>query len=270
MLDRNAPDDRDALRSGGVWEIDHGWHVYGADGGKIGDVDNVHPYYLVVGRGLIFHTEHYVPVSAITNVERDSVYLNVSSKEIGELGWDTVPDFRGAGIEPAPTDIDAGVTDDYTDLLNSSEQVTMPIVEETLDVEKRGIDRGSVRVQKDVATTSQSFDIPLHEEDLRVVRHRIEREDVTSEIPADAFIEMEIEIPIRGEEIEVHKRPVVREQVVISKVVRERTRQVTETLRREELHVEGGRGTTERAGSDGIADEMRDGSLERRRDGQAL
>ncbi|MDQ3547399.1 MAG: YsnF/AvaK domain-containing protein, partial [Chloroflexota bacterium] len=123
------------------------------------------------------------------------------------------------------------------------------------------IERGSVHVQKEVVATSQSFDIPLHEEDLRVVRHRIEREDATSEIPADAFIEMEIEIPIRGEEIEVRKRPVVRDQVVISKVVRERARQVTETLRREELHVEGG---------DGITAEMRDGSRERRRDRPAL
>ena len=66
----------------------------------------------------------------------------------------------------------------------------------------------------------------------------------TDEFPADAFQEIEIEIPIRGEEVTVNTRPVVREEVDISKVVRERHQQVTGTVRRERLHVESGRGAT--------------------------
>lgn len=79
----------------GDWVIDVSWTVYAADGEKVGTIDEVHPQYLVVGTGLIFHRERYIPVSAITVVERDAVYLNVSSGEIDERGWQQLPDIAG-------------------------------------------------------------------------------------------------------------------------------------------------------------------------------
>ena len=105
----------------------------------------------------------------------------------------------------------------------------------------------------------ESIDAALHEDDVRVVRHRVEREYGASEIPDDAFQDMEIEIPLRGEEVEVRRRPVVREEVVVSKVLKERTRPVSERLRREEVHVEG----------DYIDDDLGDVRLERSRSGRS-
>ena len=96
--------------------------------------------------------------------------------------------------------------------------------------------------------TRESIDAALHEDDVRVVRHQVDRDYGTSEIPAGAFQEMEIEIPLRGEEVDVHKRPVVREEVVVSKVLRERRLPVNEKLRREVLRIDG----------DYIDDELRD------------
>jgi stress response protein YsnF len=104
----------------------------------------------------------------------------------------------------------------------------------------------------------ESIDAALHEDDVRVVRHRIERDYGTTELPGDAFQEMEIEIPLRGEEIEIRKRPVVREEVVISKVLRERVFPVSERLRRERVHVEG----------EYLGDELRDVRLEQSRSGR--
>jgi uncharacterized protein (TIGR02271 family) len=102
------------------------------------------------------------------------------------------------------------------------------------------------------------FDIPLHEDDVRVMRHQIQRGDDSSEIPAGAFQDIEIEIPLRGEEVTIRTRPVVREEIVVSKVLRERIRPTTETLRREELHID----------HDAIDDERLDVTLERNRRGQ--
>lgn len=107
--------------------------------------------------------------------------------------------------------------------------------------------------------TPASIDAALHEDDVRVVRHRVERAYGTSETSNDAFQDMDIEIPLRGEEIEVRRRPVVREDVVISKVLIERIRPVSERLRREEVHVEG----------DYIEDELGDVRLERSRSGRS-
>ena len=83
------------------------------------------------------------------------------------------------------------------------------------------------------------IDLPLHADEVRVIQHRVERGYASSESPADAFQEMEIEIPLRGEEVEVRTRPVVREEVVVRKVLRERSFPVTESLRREELYIDG-------------------------------
>ena len=106
--------------------------------------------------------------------------------------------------------------------------------------------------------TPESIDAALHEDDVRVVRHRVEREYGASEIPDDAFQDMDIEIPLRGEEVQVSTRPVVREEVVVSKVLQERTHPVSERLRHEEVRVEG----------DYIDDDLRDIRLERGRNGR--
>jgi uncharacterized protein (TIGR02271 family) len=71
---------------------------------------------------------------------------------------------------------------------------------------------------------------------------------------------MEIEIPLRGEEFDVRKRAVVREDVLVSKVLRERTLPVNESLRREELRIDG----------DYLDDELRDAQIERGRRGRSL
>gem|GEM_PF-5126467 len=75
----------------GDWVVDTNWSVYGADLAKIGTVDDVQPEYLVVGKGLFFRRQRYIPVSTIFNVERRSIYINVSKQDIEDRGWDQAP-----------------------------------------------------------------------------------------------------------------------------------------------------------------------------------
>ncbi len=77
--------------AGSVWEIEPGWDVVTSDGEKVGNVEEVQPTYLVVGKGLIFHSERYIPVSAIVTVEQECIYLNVTKDGMEAQGWDTVP-----------------------------------------------------------------------------------------------------------------------------------------------------------------------------------
>jgi hypothetical protein len=74
-----------------IRQIEHGWDVIGADDEKIGDVADVQDTYIVVSSGRIFICERYVPVSAITDIEHDRVYLNVSKDGIEAQGWDQPP-----------------------------------------------------------------------------------------------------------------------------------------------------------------------------------
>src|SRR6476469_10735801 len=87
---------------GGYWEIDHGWDVSGADGDKVGDVAHVQTNYITVSKAFLFKTDMYIPVSAISNIEHDRVYLNVTKHDIERQGWDQLPDSN-------ETDLDRGV-----------------------------------------------------------------------------------------------------------------------------------------------------------------
>jgi uncharacterized protein (TIGR02271 family) len=232
-----------AFAGGGVWEIDNGWDVFGADGDKVGDVHEVQPHYIVVSKGFFFPTERYVPVSAITNVDDDRVYLSVSKDQIDGMGWDTVPDAdtfvttnsNVGGYTGSP----ATVTEtDYVDTTVERDELHVPVVEEQLAVDKRQVQRGSVHVHKDVIEDVQTVNVPLREEEIVVERHAVDRAVDASTIPADAFQESDIEIPLRGEEVDVTKQAVVREEVDISKTVRERNEQVSDTVRREEVVVD--------------------------------
>lgn len=238
---------------GGTWEIDNGWDVVTSDGEKLGDVDEVHPHYLVVSKGWLFPTERYVPVSTITDVSDNKVYINVSKAEVDSQGWDTIPDMADTTSTSGHTDrTEMMSTTGYTDRTNLTDRADMtdrsttrgtdnidvPVVEEELDVRKRQVEGGAVRVRKEVVETEKQVSVPVREERIRVERQPVTDQTV-DDLDGHTFQEEDIEIPLRSEEIEVTKRPVVRERVQISKDVVEHEEQASGTVRREEVRVEG-------------------------------
>lgn len=250
-------------RAGEVWEIDDGYDVFAADGEKVGDVQEVHSHYLVVSKGFFFPTERYVPVTAITDVRDERVSLNVTKDQIDSQGWDTEP------VEPSYTTDTSTHTDTDTDVdrasmdrtrttdtvesergMNTDDDLRIPVMEEQLSVGKQEVRRGMVRVRKTVTEEQASVNVPLREETVHVERQQVSGE-YSGTLPTDAFQETDIEIPLRGEEADVTKRAVVREEVQINKDVVERNQQVTDTVRREEVHVEGADGDQSLSRSDG-------------------
>ena len=75
-----------------VTDIEHGSNVYGADDEKGGDVSEVQDTYIVVSKGLFFPSERSIPTSAITRVEHDHVYRNLTKDEVKAHDWDRVPE----------------------------------------------------------------------------------------------------------------------------------------------------------------------------------
>ena len=206
-------------------EIERGWDVFGADGKKVGDVSEVREGYIVVSKGFLFTSERFVPVEAISRVEHDRVYLNVSKDEIDARGWDTVPetgpisDARQGGTT-APSGAEAGGR--------------VQLREEELRARTQPVQTGEVQIRKDVVEEQRTIDVPVTREEAVVERRPVEPR------PADAPIgeEETIRVPLRGEQAEVEKRPVVTEEVEVGKRPVRETQQVTETVRREEPRVE--------------------------------
>lgn len=119
-----------------------------------------------------------------------------------------------------------------------SDDIKVPVVEEELEVRKRQVDEGAVRVRKEVVETEKQVSVPVREERIRVERHAA-NEQADGEIDGHTFQDEDIEIPLRSEEVEITKRPVVREHVHASKDVVEREQQASDTVRREEVIVDG-------------------------------
>jgi uncharacterized protein (TIGR02271 family) len=228
---------------GGTWEIDNGWDVFTSDGDKIGDVEEVHPHYLVVGKGLIFHSERYVPVSTIAAVDGNKVRLSVTKAEIERQGWDTIPDVADTtSLRDTTSTTDTTLRTDRTDRTGydrrETDDIEVPVVEEQLNVDKRQVERGDVHVRKDVVEEERQVNVPVREETVRVERHAASGQRA-ADLGDHTFQEEDIEIPLRGEEVEVSKRPVVTEHVHVKKDVRERDEQVSGRVRREDVIVDG-------------------------------
>jgi len=255
----NSDFDNTSYQPGQVWEIDHGYDVFAADGEKVGDVQDVQPHYLTVSKGFFFPSERHVPVDAIADVREERVYLAVNKNQLDSQNWETVP----AAPTYTETDTDT-LVGERTTTTETDDDVRIPLMEEQLQVGKHEVRRGLVRVHKRVESEQQSVNVPLREETVHVERHAVSG-DYTDNVPADAFQETEIDIELRGEEADVSKRAVVREEVEIDKDVVERNQQVTDTVRREDVHVHDSDTTVGMSDRNDVTDTTRGSRNSRRR-----
>ncbi len=92
-----------------------------------------------------------------------------------------------------------------------------------------------MRVKKDVVTEQKELRVPVTREEVQVERVPIEGSPPAGEA---AFQEKTVTVPIREEEVEVRKRPVVREEVRVSKERHAEERRADAQVRREEARVE--------------------------------
>lgn len=109
------------------------------------------------------------------------------------------------------------------------------IREEQLRPEIERVKAGDVEIRKDVVSERQTKDVPLTREEVQVDYHPIDRR------PADQPIgESEtIRVPVHKEEITgVKKETVVTGEIDVRKRREQETEQVSDTVRREEPHIE--------------------------------
>ncbi len=115
-----------------------------------------------------------------------------------------------------------------------SEEV-IPIVEENLQVGKRDVERGRVRVRSYVVETPVSEQVMLHQEHVEVERRVIDRPVTGAEA---VFQDRTIEATETAEEAVIAKETRVTGEVVIRKEATERTETVQDTVRRTEVDID--------------------------------
>lgn len=110
------------------------------------------------------------------------------------------------------------------------------IVEEELQVGKREVERGGVRVRSYVTSRPVEEQIRLRDERVHVERRPVDRPATGSEFAA--FQEGVLEVTEHHEEAVVSKTARVIEEVVIGKTVEEHTETVRDNVRRTDVEVE--------------------------------
>ena len=175
---------------------------------------------------------------AIMAVELPADAVRNATELMRRLGARAVDEMPAAerAAEPAPATASASAAGSTSPVESLLDQVTVPVVEEQLEVGKRQVQRGGVRINSHVVEQPIQRSVSLREERVTVERRPVSR-DATEADLAD-FKEGSIEIHETVEEPVISKRRRVVEEIVIGKQTRERTETISETVRRTEVSVE--------------------------------
>jgi uncharacterized protein (TIGR02271 family) len=118
----------------------------------------------------------------------------------------------------------------------ASETTAIPVIQEELQVGKRAVQRGGVRVFQRVVETPVNETVSLREEHVSVERRPVDQPVSSADLAA--FEEKSIELRETAEEAVVQKSARVVEEVVVGKEVNERQQNISDTVRRTEVEVE--------------------------------
>ena len=134
----------------------------------------------------------------------------------------------------------SGTTADRTNLSagrsDSDQHINIPVIEEDIQVGKRAVERGGVKVKSRIIEKPIEENIRLREEHVVVRRDPVNR--VVSGTDLDNFREGEFEVTEHAEEAVVAKQARVKENISIDKTVNEREETVRDTVRRTEVEVD--------------------------------
>ncbi|MGG1247540.1 YsnF/AvaK domain-containing protein [Bacillus spizizenii] len=116
---------------------------------------------------------------------------------------------------------------DYT----TKEEKTMPLREEQLKVDKEDVQTGEVEIGKEVKTEQRDMDIPVRHDEIYVERRPVDENTADASPVNDSET---VRVPIVEEKLEVTKKPVVTDEVVIGKRTVEENEHISETVKKEE------------------------------------
>jgi uncharacterized protein (TIGR02271 family) len=111
----------------------------------------------------------------------------------------------------------------------------VPVVEEKLQVGKRVVNRGGVRIHTKITERPVQEEVSLQQERVNVERRPVDRPVSNAD---EAFRDRTVEVQTRGEEAVVGKQARVVEEVVVNKDVEQRKQTVRDTVRRSDVEVE--------------------------------
>ena len=209
------------------------------DPGYQADEDVLNPYKKEINDGYIVvlvDDADKMDESDLGSTVATGMETGVPNRTVDETNKETdtqagVPNRTVGGMG---TDMDK---EDTSPLKNKdTDEETIQLQEERLNVDKSEVQTGELHVKKEVKTETETVEVPVEHEEVTIERRPVKPGEKTTG-NAD-MKEEDITIPVTEEQIEVTKRPVVTEEVNIKKDKEQEMKTVSEQVRKEDLDVE--------------------------------
>jgi uncharacterized protein (TIGR02271 family) len=222
------------------WGIREGMVVKGADGERLGTVVRCTDEGFVVERGLFFPKALLARYEDVTGIRDDELQLARRRPELSECELSDAPG-REIRIRNEGERRDAFAPD------TEPRTVRVPLAEEIARPQVVAKQVGQVRIRKRVVTEMKTFTLPVRREELEIERLGGRDEVVPATARAEGggparegptFEEQTLVIPLYEEVIEFEVKPVLYEEVRITKHVSRKDEEARTTVRREVANVE--------------------------------
>jgi uncharacterized protein (TIGR02271 family) len=236
------------------------------DGDKIGSIEEIYldsdtnqPEWALVTTGLFGTKQSFVPISGARRDEdgvrvpfeksavKDAPKVDpdgrLSEAEETELYRHYGMEYGGGSGSGTDSDGERDANTDGRDTSGPTTDDAMTRSEEELTVGKTERESGRVRLKKYVVEDEVTQTVPVRREEVRIEREPITDANADAATDGPAISEEEHEIVLHEEEPVAEKRTVPKERVRLDKEAHTEERQVSETLRKEEIDVDDAQGS---------------------------
>jgi uncharacterized protein (TIGR02271 family) len=223
--------------------------VYDGAQEKIGAVEEIfydeqtqEPEWLGIGTGFFGTKRVLVPVEG-AELREDGFYLPYAKERVKdspdideeEISQETEQQlYAHYGLRYSERHSESGLPEGGAGRTADTEaEASVTRSEEELEVGKREVDAGQVRLRKWVETEPAEMDVDLRRETARVTRERVDEPVGDAEIG-----EEEVEVSLRAEKAVAQKRTVAKERVGVEKDVETERETVRDELRKERVDLD--------------------------------
>jgi uncharacterized protein (TIGR02271 family) len=242
-----------------------GQDLYGSDGEKLGTIEEIYldtdtdqPEWALIATGMFGTKQSFVPLSGLSQdgdtatVPYDKATVKdapkvdpdgrLSEEEEAQLYRHYGRDFGSAGTTSSGDDRDRGDRDTVgRDVSGPTTDDAMTRSEEELSVGKTEREAGRARLRKYVVEDEVTQTVPVRREEVRIEREPITDANVGDATSGPEISSEEHEVVLHEEEPVAEKRAVPKERVRLDKDVQTEERQVSDTVRKEEIEVDDAR-----------------------------
>ncbi len=229
--------------------------VYDTANEKIGTLQAYDPQggYLVVQKGFLFPKDRYIPVNAVQNTDADgAIHLNLHKDDLQDERYANPPTGGMATDHSYAQTATVAETTTTTTRAQATPQparrqnqpsaqtgdINVPVYEEELVAGKRQEQVGDVRLHKDVVTEQETVPVTLRREEVTVERVPMSGQASQGDLK-NAFQNEDIDVPVMGEEAIIGKQVHETEEVRLHKQGVTEQQQVSDTVRKERVTVDG-------------------------------